>query len=66
MNSLLEEVLAAHGGIDRWKRYGKVSATIVSGGDLFDAKPDAQVKSGFEAWNRDSPVVESARSLGSL
>jgi hypothetical protein len=38
VNALLGEVLAAHGGIDRWKRYGKVSATIVSGGDLFDAK----------------------------
>ena len=38
MNGLLGEVLAAHGGIDRWKRYGKISATIVSGGDLFDAK----------------------------
>jgi hypothetical protein len=38
MNGLLREVLAAHGGIDRWKRYGKISATIVSGGDLFDAK----------------------------
>jgi hypothetical protein len=38
MNGLLREALAAHGGIDRWKRYGKVSATIVSGGDLFDAK----------------------------
>ena len=38
MNGLLREVLDAHGGIDRWKRYGKVSATIVSGGDLFDAK----------------------------
>jgi hypothetical protein len=38
MDALLREVLAAHGGIDRWKRYGKVSATIVSGGDLFDAK----------------------------
>lgn len=38
MNGLLREVLAARGGIDRWKRYGKISATIVSGGDLFDAK----------------------------
>jgi hypothetical protein len=38
MNGLLREVLAAHGGIDRWKRYGKISATIVSGGDLFDDK----------------------------
>jgi hypothetical protein len=38
MNGLLREVLAAHGGIDQWKRYGKISATIVSGGDLFDAK----------------------------
>jgi hypothetical protein len=38
MNGLLAEVLAGHGGIDRWERYGAVCATIVSGGDLFDAK----------------------------
>ena len=38
MNRLLREVLAAHGGIERWERYENVSATIVSGGDLFDAK----------------------------
>src|SRR6201987_4678281 len=38
MNGLLGEVLAAHGGIGRWERYGKISATIVLGGDLFDAK----------------------------
>jgi hypothetical protein len=38
MNGLLAEVLAGHGGIDRWERYGAVCATVVSGGDLFAAK----------------------------
>lgn len=47
MNSLLEKVLAAHGGIDRWKKWERVSATIVSGGEFFDAKgvrPDATAR----------------------
>lgn len=38
MNSLLAEVLAAHGGLDRWDRLGRIEATIVSGGGLFGLK----------------------------
>ena len=35
MNELLVKILDAHGGIDRWHRYEKVEATIVSGGGFF-------------------------------
>ena len=44
MNELLNRILDAHGGIDRWREYQKVEATIVSGGGFFALKgvmPDA-------------------------
>src|SRR5262249_8095182 len=38
MNKLLAEILNAHGGVDRWREYTKVDATIVSGGGFFALK----------------------------
>jgi hypothetical protein len=38
MTTLLSEILEAHGGLERWKQYQKVEATIVSGGGLFALK----------------------------
>ena len=38
MNKLLAEILDAHGGVDRWRNYAKVDATIVSGGGFFALK----------------------------
>jgi len=38
MHPLLAEALAAHGGLDRWRRFGLLSATIVTGGDLWAMK----------------------------
>lgn len=38
MNALLGKILDAHGGVDRWKRYIEVKASIVSGGGLFALK----------------------------
>jgi len=38
MNKLLAEVLDAHGGVDLWREYAKVDATIVSGGGFFALK----------------------------
>jgi hypothetical protein len=37
-NSLLTDVIDAHGGLERWMRYTKVEATIVSGGGFFPLK----------------------------
>ena len=37
-NGLLAEILDAHGGSDRWRTYGKVDATIVTGGGFFALK----------------------------
>jgi hypothetical protein len=39
---LLEEVLRAHGGLDRWNGLEKVQATIVTGGQLFGMKGTPQ------------------------
>lgn len=38
MNDLLEQVLAAHGGLDRWQELTTVRATIVTGGELWGLK----------------------------
>jgi hypothetical protein len=44
MNRLLSRILDAHGGMDRWREYEKVEATIVTGGGFYPLKgmiPDA-------------------------
>src|ERR1700680_2012471 len=38
MSELLDLVLRAHGGLDRWRKFNKVSATIVAGGGLLPMK----------------------------
>src|SRR5262249_20273290 len=38
MNELLTKVFDAHGGLERWRNYNKVEATIVSGGGFFALK----------------------------
>jgi hypothetical protein len=38
MSELLDLVLRAHGGLDRWRKLSKVSATIVAGGGLLPMK----------------------------
>jgi hypothetical protein len=38
MNKLLASILDTHGGLDRWRGYERVDATIVSGGGFFPLK----------------------------
>jgi hypothetical protein len=38
MSELLDVVLHAHGGLDRWQKVNKVKATIVCGGGLLPMK----------------------------
>jgi hypothetical protein len=38
MTELLDSVLQAHGGLDRWNQFRKVAATIVGGGGLWPLK----------------------------
>ena len=35
MTGLLDAVLAAHGGLDRWRQFSTIEATIISGGKLW-------------------------------
>ena len=52
MNQLLSRILNAHGGIDRWRDYQKIEATIVSGGGFFALKGMIQDKTPrrMTAW----------------
>src|SRR5260370_17544514 len=34
MNDLLARAIAAHGGLERWNTFNKVTATVVAGGGL--------------------------------
>ena len=38
MSELLDLVLNAHGGLDRWRKFNKVKATIITGGGLLPMK----------------------------
>jgi hypothetical protein len=38
MTSLLSEVLEAHGGLERWRQFTTLSATIVTGGEFWSFK----------------------------
>lgn len=38
MNALLTEALVAHGGLERWRRFATLSATIVTGGAFWGFK----------------------------
>jgi hypothetical protein len=42
MSGLLEHVLAAHGGLQRWRSFSTLEATIVSGGKLWQIKGQPQ------------------------
>jgi hypothetical protein len=38
MNALLASIVEAHGGLDRWRRFNRVEATIVTGGAFWGMK----------------------------
>src|SRR5580658_8311103 len=52
MNELLAAILDMHGGMDPWRRYERVDATIVSGGGFFPLKGVVQDSSPrrMTAW----------------
>jgi hypothetical protein len=60
MNELLSEVLEAHGGLERWRKFSTLSATIVTGGELW----------GFKGLVQDAEprrtIVDLRREWGSL
>ena len=42
MTDLLDAVLAAHGGLERWRQFSSMEATIVTGGELWQIKGQPQ------------------------
>ncbi len=42
MTGLRDAVLAAHGGLDRWREFSSTEATIISGGKLWQIKGQPQ------------------------
>jgi hypothetical protein len=38
MNDLLAQAIAAHGGLDRWNKFNRVTSTIIGGGGLWPMK----------------------------
>ena len=38
MNKLLARIVEAHGGLDRWRRFNRARATIVTGGAFWGMK----------------------------
>ena len=42
MVSVLDDVLAVHGGLDRWREFSTIEATIISGGGLGQIKGQPQ------------------------
>src|SRR5262244_2355908 len=52
MNELPARIIEAHGGMDRWKGYEKVEATIVSGGGFYSLKgtPQDSAPRRMTAW----------------
>jgi hypothetical protein len=42
VTGLLDAVLGAHGGLDRWRQFSAMEATIVSGGELWQIKGQPQ------------------------
>ena len=60
MRELLDMVLRAHGGFDRWSTFEKVTATIVSGGGLLPMKGikiDPQPLEGIATIHHESTVI---------
>lgn len=63
--SLLEEILDAHGGFERWRRHKGIASTIVTGGMLWEIKGVNLVRTSRRAtsefrrqWTRITPFGE--------
>ena len=62
MSDLLDDVIAAHGGLARWKAFATVQATIVTGGAFWgmkglvqDPKPRLMRVKLHEEWSSVAP-----------
>ena len=70
MSDLLASVIKAHGGLERWNAFEKVSTTIVSGGELWatkgikvDTTPRRVTAAIHREWTSVAPRSRSARVI---
>jgi hypothetical protein len=64
MSPLLEEVLEAHGGFDRWQHFSRVEADAATGGGLFPLKglmPDRGTRR-MTVWLKEERVSNALQS----
>jgi hypothetical protein len=62
INALLAEILGAHGGLEQWRKFTKVSSQVVSGGFLWamkgmplDNSPRTMASTFRRQWTRTEP-----------
>jgi len=58
MMKLLNDIIEAHGGINRWNQFSKIEAQIVSGGNLFEMKgvPEETAREAMRLASHKLPV----------
>ena len=66
MTSLLSQVLDAHGGLERWRQFTTLSATIVTGGELWsiqglvqDGRPRRMTVDLHREWGSVDPFGDT-------
>ena len=64
MNQLLENAIQAHGGWDRWRSFGEMKATIVTGGSLWGIKGLVQDPAPREMTVSLHEIAASVRPFG--
>lgn len=69
-SALLSDVIDAHGGLDHWRKFKGIAATIVTGGGLWDIKrvnllrTPRRITSEFQRqWTRESPFGERGQTM---
>ncbi|MGI8462164.1 MAG: hypothetical protein ACR2OC_11120 [Solirubrobacterales bacterium] len=70
MTKLLDEVLEAHGGLERWRAVGEIRARVRSGGLLLATRAPSELVADYrltirldEPWARIEPAGRSERAI---
>ena len=70
LNTLLQDVTDAHGGLERWRRFKGIASTIVTGGGLWDIKrvkllrtPRRVISEFRRQWTRETPFGEPGLTM---
>src|SRR5258706_4060000 len=60
MNDLLARAITAHGGLDRWNTFNKLTATVVAGGGL---RPMKGLEDDHHPWERTVTLHEETTCI---